>query len=206
MNARDPGPEEGTMPTPSRLPAVAVIVHPPERRRRRSPVIAAQACCCCCCCCLHTLGGLVGALVGSLVRVRMSWKPREYDEDADIPFRRDEMPPTFTLPAALVYWGLVSLGTLGTFLALAFSSGTGKVSQSDLFGAGVVTILILPVVQLGAFIVALIAVALCPRSLIPDKSAAVVRVGHIGLWSFVGTLVGLGVMMLLCVALPFFSR
>jgi hypothetical protein len=191
------------MTTPSRPLDVAVIVHPPERRRQRSPVIAAQACCCCCCCCLHTIGGLVGALVGSLMRVRATPRHREYDEDADIPFRRDELPPSFTVPAALVYWGLVSLGTLGTFLAMAFSSGTGKVSPNDLFLAALGTILFLPVVQLGAFFVALIAVALCPKSLIPDKTAAVVRVGHIGLWSFVGTIVGLGVMIL---GLPLFQR
>jgi len=194
------------MSTHPRSLDVAVIVHPPERRRRRSPVIAAQACCCCCCCCLHTLGGLIGGLVGSLLRVQSAPTPREYDGDDDIPFRRDEMPPTFTVPAALIYWGLVSLGTMGTFLAIAFWSGTGKVSQSDLLTAGVVTILILPGVQLGAFVVALIAVALCPQTLIPDKSAAVQRVAQIGLWSFVGAIAGLGVMFLLCMLLPILQR
>lgn len=38
--------------------------HPPERRRR-GVTLAAHGCCCCCCCCLHTLGGLIGAAVGS---------------------------------------------------------------------------------------------------------------------------------------------
>jgi hypothetical protein len=198
-----------TPATPPTPPApVQVIVYPPERGRRHSSVIAAQACCCCCCCCcLHTVGGLVGGLVGSLLRVHATrQQPQDYDEDADIPFRRDELPPSFTVPAALVYWGLVSLGTLATFLAIAFSAGTGRVTQSDLLGAGVVTILILPVVQLGAFLVALVAVALFPRSLLPDRSAAVQRVAHIGLWSFVGTCVGLGVMFLLCLLLPLFQR
>jgi hypothetical protein len=193
------------MATQSRPLDVAVIVHPPERRRRRSSVIAAQACCCCCCCCcLHTVGGLIGGLVGSLLPVPLTRRPREYDDDN--PFRRDDLPPTFTVPAALIYWGLVSLGTMGTFLALALSSGTGRVSSAALLFAGFVLILILPVVQLAAFLVAMIAVALCPQTLIPDKAAAVVRVAYIGLWSFVGTIAGLGAMFLVCMLLPVFQR
>jgi hypothetical protein len=145
---------------------------------------------------------LIGALVGSLLRVERTRRRRDYKLDPDIPFRRDELPPAFSLPASLVYWALVSLGTVGTFLGIAFSSGSGRLSQNDLFGAGLWTILILPVVQLGAFLVAVIAVALCPQSLVPDKPAAVVRLGYIGLWSFVGALIGIGVMFLLCLLPP----
>lgn len=42
---------------------IQVQVHPSERRRRRGVVL--NAACCCCCCCLHSVGGLIGALIGS---------------------------------------------------------------------------------------------------------------------------------------------
>src|SRR4051794_15551797 len=48
------------------IAAIVMVAHAPERRRRG--VVPAQAggcCCCCCCCCLHTVGGLVGALIAS---------------------------------------------------------------------------------------------------------------------------------------------
>ena len=42
---------------------IQIEVHTPERRRRRGVTVCAG--CCCCCCCLHTVGGLIGALVGA---------------------------------------------------------------------------------------------------------------------------------------------
>lgn len=42
---------------------IAVIAHPPEHRRSRNPVIM-NCGCSCCCCCLHSVGGVVGAIVG----------------------------------------------------------------------------------------------------------------------------------------------
>lgn len=46
---------------------IHVEVHPPERGRRRGVVLCNG---CCCCCCLFTVGGLVGALIGSALPVR----------------------------------------------------------------------------------------------------------------------------------------
>src|SRR6516162_9243133 len=43
---------------------IVLTAHPPERRRRRS-MVTHCGCCCCCCCCLHTVGGLIGAAIGS---------------------------------------------------------------------------------------------------------------------------------------------
>jgi hypothetical protein len=46
---------------------ITVVAHSGERRQRR-PTMQAQAgqgCCCCCCCCLHSVGGLIGALIES---------------------------------------------------------------------------------------------------------------------------------------------
>src|SRR5260370_42138891 len=36
--------------------------HPPERRRRTG-IRMCHGCCCCCCCCLHTVGGILGAVI-----------------------------------------------------------------------------------------------------------------------------------------------
>jgi hypothetical protein len=173
--------------------AIRVTVHPPERRRRHSSVVAAQACCCCCCCCcLHTIGGLIGGLVGSLLRVRPSPPPvREPAEGSPFPFRRDELEPTFTLSPALVYWVLFSLLSMGTFLYFVTAHGGGN----DPIWAGIGTVLVMPGIQLGASLLALLVVALCPAALVPDKPAAVVRIGKISLWAFVGGLVGMGLML-----------
>src|SRR5262249_6166142 len=136
--------------------SINFTAHPPERRRRRSSVIAAQACCCCCCCCcLHAVGGLVGALVGTLVRVQPS--PRQIDPDAELPFRRDEEDPVFVLPVSIVYWSVFSLVSLVSFGVSAYNSGSGGVpSNNDLILAGIIILLFLPLVQLGASVLALI--------------------------------------------------
>ena len=167
---------------------VEVTVHLPERRRRPSSVIAAQACCCCCCCCcLHTIGGLVGGLVGSLLRVRPSPPVQKQDEDSPFPFRRDEPGPSFTLSAGFVYWVLFSLLSLGTFLYFLLQDDP---STREPIWAGILTVLFMPGVQLAAALLAVLVVAVCPAGLMPDKRAALVRIGKISLWAFVGGLAG----------------
>lgn len=46
---------------------VQLHVHPAERRKHRDLTLYSSGVggCCCCCCCLHTVGGLIGALIGS---------------------------------------------------------------------------------------------------------------------------------------------
>jgi len=174
---------------PAQPPPVRVTAHPPERRRRPSSVIAAQACCCCCCCCcLHTLGGLVGGLVGSLLRVRPSPPVPKEEGDSPFPFRRDEPGPSFTLSPALVYWVLFSLLSLGTFLYFFFFDSAP--TPREPIWAGILTVLVMPGVQLAASLLALLVVAVCPAGLMPDKRAALVRIGKISLWAFVGGLAG----------------
>lgn len=58
-------PKDSLIREPAKPSAVMVVAHPPERRRGRSsvPAQAGHCCCCCCCCCLHSLGGLIGAIV-----------------------------------------------------------------------------------------------------------------------------------------------
>lgn len=179
--------------------------HPPERRRRRSSVIAAQACCCCCCCCcLHSIGGLVGALVGSLVRVQPT--PKEVDPDAEFPFRRDEEDPAFVLPTSFVYWGIFSLASIVAYGLYLFLYASSPPTQDDLITAGVIILLLLPGVQLAASVLALFIVALLPRSIQPDRPAALTRVGFITLWSFVGTFTGIVMMALVLFGLGVLSN
>src|SRR5262245_61862210 len=58
-------PDALSHPDAGDAPTVRVIAHPPERGPRRPgpPLQAGACCCCCCCCCLHSIGGIVGAVV-----------------------------------------------------------------------------------------------------------------------------------------------
>src|SRR4051812_49179151 len=71
--------------------------HPPGRRRRHSaPAQAGPGCCCCCCCCLHTVGSVVGAIVGP----KFGNKPKEWSHLALMDYWEDEeFKPGFTHPA-----------------------------------------------------------------------------------------------------------
>jgi hypothetical protein len=44
--------------------------HAPERRKKPTSVTLAGPGCCCTCCCLHTIGGLFGAVYGSVVPIK----------------------------------------------------------------------------------------------------------------------------------------
>lgn len=48
------------------MPDDVLVRHPPERDRRSQQSVLFYVSCCSCCSCLHTLGGLAGALIGSL--------------------------------------------------------------------------------------------------------------------------------------------
>src|SRR5262245_61126615 len=87
-------------------PAITVTAHPPERQRQPGSVTLPCGCCCCCCCCLHSIGGLVGGLIGTAREVRP--RPRPVDPDFPFPFRRDELDEEGPLiPAGLLYWMLL---------------------------------------------------------------------------------------------------
>jgi hypothetical protein len=165
----------------------------PERARGNSPVPAqAGSCCCsCCCCCLHTVGGVIGGLVGSVQPVQ----PTPPVNTTPFPFRRDEWERPPGLHPALLYWGLVC--SLSTLLGLYFVV-SGKVSTSELQWAVLGVIFFLPLPQLGASVLSLLCVWLLPEAIITDRPAAFVRIGKITLWSFVGAMVGTGLVALLC--------
>ena len=166
-------------------PALTVTAHPPERARRPGPVVLPCACCSCCCCCLHTIGGIVGAAIGSVQE--MEARPRRpVDPDFPFPFRRDEFEDEGPLlPATLLYWLLV-LFLIGV-VTVWFSVANGFRGTDDLIGGVVVALLVLPGLQLGASLLSLIAVAL----FYPQKAVPLARLGKITLWSFMGSIIGL---------------
>jgi hypothetical protein len=172
---------------------VRVTAHPPERARRGAPVILPCGCCCCCCCCLHTIGGLVGGVVGSVAQIRPH--PRPVDPDFPFPYRRDELDeeaPAF--PPALLYWLLVSFLVAVTavwyYLSSSGSHGPLSGNPQELLIGLFIAVMILPGLQVGASVLAVLGIAL----FYGDKTVPLIRVGKITLWSFVGTIAGLVLM------------
>jgi hypothetical protein len=177
-------------------PELTVEAHPPERGRSGDVVLPAVGCCCCCCCCLHTIGGLAGGLAGTFQGLPA--RPRKMlDPDSPFPFRRDEFEDEGPLlPAGVLYWLMVSLLVVVTIVWPFFFGGSsflgrGAPGRVDALWAGLFTaVMILPALQLGASILTLIAVAL----FYPERYLPLHRLGRITLWSFVGTMAGLGLM------------
>jgi hypothetical protein len=174
---------------------VTVTAHPPERARQGGSVVLPCGCCCCCCC-LHTIGGLVGGLVGSLRPVEK--RPRRVeDPDFPFPYRRDEFEEEGTFPAGILYWLLVSF--LMGVVAVFYYVSEGATRPEELFTGLLVALMVLPGLQLGASALAAIGVGF----FYADKRPAFERVGKITLWSFVGTLAGIGLMGGCCGVLSF---
>jgi hypothetical protein len=166
---------------------LTIIRHPPEHGAMATPEVLPAGCCCCCCCCLHTLGGLVGAIGGSVGHIPPT--PVRMDPDAPFPFRRDELEDEGPiLPVTALYWLLLLF--LMSVTAVWYYINQGANNPESLGVGLVVAFMILPALQLGASILSLIAVAL----FYPSRSTPLRRVGKITLWSFAGTLIGVALM------------
>ncbi len=165
--------------------------HAPEHGAAPTAAPAPAGCCCCCCCCLHTIGGLVGAIQGSVSPARTGPEYRNYqrdpnDIDAPFPFRRDaqeEEPPL--MPVPLVYW-LIVLMLCGATSFITYLNN-GARDPSMLVAGGFIAVMILPALQLGASILTTLIVLI----FYPNKGEPLTRIGKITLWSFVGTAVGM---------------
>jgi hypothetical protein len=166
--------------------------HEPERGGSRGSAAAPAGCCCCCC--LHSIGGVIGGVIGTLRSLNPS-RPAPFDDDAP-PFQRGAFEePNLPLPVPLVYWLLVlCLGAVWATLVY-FSNGPG--SPQALIGGWFAAVLILPMLQLGASVLTAILV----RLFWGDQSIPLRRVGWITLYSVVGALAGLGIMCGGCVLL-----
>jgi hypothetical protein len=180
-------------PSPKTDSPIRITAHTPERGKRSASVTAACGCCCCCCCCLHTIGGLVGAISGSLLNIR--YRPRPVDPSFPFPFRRDELDQEEgTFPVAVVYWIIVLLGVVAVSAYTFFAGSSGQLDPTMLLWGAVIGLFFLPAIQLVASLLSLIIVAV----FYTDKTNGLIRVGKITLWSFVGTLVGILIMFGVC--------
>jgi hypothetical protein len=172
---------------------IRVTAHAPERGKRAASVTAACGCCCCCCCCLHTIGGLVGGISGSLMQVRS--RPRPVDPSFPFPFRRDEFDEAEgAFPIAIVYWILVLFLVAVVSVYFFLTAGGPSLDPSNLWIGGLIALFCLPAIQLVASLLAVLVAAI----FYTDKVTALIRVGKITLWSFVGTTAGVLVMLALC--------
>jgi hypothetical protein len=172
---------------------IQLTVHPPERGQRPGPVTAACGCCCCCCCCLHTIGGLVGGISGSLMKVRP--RPRPVDPSFPFPFRRDEFDEAEgAFPIAVIYWLLVLFLVAVVAVYFFFTESGPTLDPNNLWIGGLIALFCLPAIQLVASLLAVLVAAI----FYTDKASALIRVGKITLWCFVGTTVGVLIMFALC--------
>jgi hypothetical protein len=188
-----------TPSAPREGPLVTITRHPPEHGNAATPEVLPAGCCCCCCCCLHTLGGLIGAITGSVMHVAPT--PVRMDPDAPFPFRRDEFEDEGpVLPVTALYWLLVLF--LMSVTAVWYYIQQGATNPEALFLGLLIAFMILPALQLGASLLSLLAVAL----FYPTQSVPLRRVGKITLWSFVGTLIGVALMGGCCGIITLSSR
>lgn len=166
---------------------ITLEAHPAERGRRRSEVTLCAGCCSCCCC-LHSVGGVLGAVMGSAMDAP-AWS-----RDPN-PFRKDA-PSVNGL-----YWGLSGLVWL---VALAWGIWA-KDGRAEGALAGVCgLIMLLPAVQLGVSALAAVYIVLDFRY--EDKGAYLQPLGRITAYALCGGLAGLALMTLGCVGMIAVSR
>lgn len=172
---------------------VRVEKHLPERRRPKT-VTTHCGCCCCCCCCLHSVGGLIGAAVGSSPVA--SAQPY-YLEDEDNPGLYHVITPEGASPAGRaigVYW--LTLLLLSVVIAVTGMPWWGMKNELGIFGV----LMVLPAIQGAASLLNLIIVVS-----MSGTRAELLQVGKIFLGTVIGTMIGIGAMFLSCGGLSLFK-
>lgn len=171
------------MPEPGASGAARVRIErlPPERLER-FVVVGGMCCssCCCCCCCLHTLGGLVGAAMGSVWAVA----PKAVDAASAAGGQRAAAGEARSGAAitVAVHWTVVVALSVTAFVLCSLAD------MRDGIWIGLAAVVLgMPVFQLAAFFVGLVLAPLFP---VPDKLASVKALGKIVLVSFLGSVVG----------------
>jgi hypothetical protein len=176
-------------------PGITLRAHPPERSHRRIGATAYAGCSSCCCCCLHSAGSLAGAVVGTFYP-RDSQGPAEdkaasrlADDEIDGP---GVEAPAMT-PVRSFYWA----ATLVASILVAWIAAL----KSDAWGALWVLAFALPLIQLGASLLAALLLAGSPAA--RGDGRAWRRLKRITVGSVLGFLVGVALLIMgyiLCTA------
>jgi hypothetical protein len=168
------------------------MLHPDERRLGSTRGVYA-GCSCCCCCCVHALGGLIGAAIGS--------RPSKADPTSTkqaFETNRGDVEPIRPRSAAGVYWYvLLAVCAVSTIaLAVMISHGDPGDWQDALLAGGVITLLVLPGLQLVASVVTVLGFV---AFRVPDPPwASLARITWQG---FLGSAVGLLAMLALFIGI-----
>lgn len=152
------------------------VAHPPERRRSSTTLLSA-GCCCCCCCCVHTLGGIVGAVLGG----RRNYVPAPETLTTAKAIHTETEKKAANRLVIRVYWLCVAIVAVINCLVCVV------VYPNDPIIGPALLVAFLPLGQLLASVMALIYLNMANP---PRESECVSRLGRITLLAFLGTLLG----------------
>jgi uncharacterized membrane protein len=164
-------------------PKIEIVAHPPERRPRGTTLVAA-GCCCCCCCCLHSVGSVVGALVGGAQAMRRPAPEGVTAQEASLEHLQLKSADRYVMKT---YWlAVLVVAIIGSIVTVVENRGNdGIVIALFVIALG------LPFGQLIASVLTLIYLNVFPH---PRKPDSLKRLGKITLYSFIGGLIGTAVM------------
>jgi hypothetical protein len=193
--------------------------HQPERRRR-TEIRMCHGSCCCCCCCLHTVGGIVGAVIAPKLGGRSTaWSHlsliEDWDEEdfqpgpapgaaADWEAITEKAPTALPRPVlsssamptiASAGVSAVSVFWLLTLAASILAALIGAAQGGGGFIVGlVILLLVFPAVQLTCAIIVGVGFACTSR---PDKWFQLKQLGKLTLGLFLGTVAGILAMVVI---------
>jgi streptolysin S family bacteriocin protoxin len=152
-----------------------------SERRRRSTTIAAAGSCCCSCCCVHTVGGLGGAIYGSLRRDAPDPEALVTEKQIGLEAETAEAHRY----AVKTYWLALTFVCFLTLVVSAAFPGLAYVGR----GLGIALIIgFLPIGQLLASLISLVVIRTRPPV---RKDLSLRRLGRITLIAFIGAVVGI---------------
>jgi hypothetical protein len=173
------------------------VAHPPERGRSRSSVPVCAGACCTCCCCLHSIGGLLGAAIGS---VRLSNNPetdriREEDNSDDfIPsanestLSQSDEGKSRARSAVVIFWNT-------TYVLIFLGILICAVVNNNLVGTTIIMLTGFPLLQILAIGITFLILLVQFRQ--KNFGVELWRLGRIALGTTVGTVAGIGAMLVL---------
>lgn len=168
--------------------AISMQRVPAERDAVSGVTAAAGGCCCCCCCCLHTLGGVIGAATA-----RAPKPPEDALQQPIAIVGANTAEPRYGI--GKLYWlTLLILCVTGAPMVLVQAGAKADAVELFWFYA-----LLLPFIQLATSLVVLGIEFLVTRR--PGRDERLRHLGSITLRAFIGGLIGVGVMVVIGVAL-----